>query len=388
MENHNKLLLEGLSDRGHEIKVISTRHPSGVEYERKGNIHLYYLLSTKFGSVRKGWKKESQKKFIALNKKDKFDIICSQQPIFPPIPRDVRACTPLVTLIQAHEAWVFLSEINQFLSLKCNVKSFIKNTLSFIYHYVRWELYNFRRSDVIIVPAHEVARSLKWWFLIGSNKIRTIYNGVDIKHLRPDKKASERIIDIYPQLSGKRVILFLSHVTRQKGLHLLIKVFSSLVAREHDLILMVVGDGDYLEEAKRLSIQMGVSDRIIFFGMVDNGSVQDYINSADIFVLPTLRQEGLPLSILEAMACKKPVITTNIGGNASVVKNGLNGILVPPGDICKLGENISILLHDKDLAGRLAENGYLSVIKKFSLDKMLDNYERLMINQINIKSSN
>jgi glycosyltransferase involved in cell wall biosynthesis len=178
----------------------------------------------------------------------------------------------------------------------------------------------------------------------------------------------------------------MSHVTRQKGLHLLIKVIPSLLREHHNLMILVVGGGDYLEEAKQMSSQLGVSDHMIFTDMLDVGSLPDYINASDIFVLPTLRREGLPLSILYVMACKKPVITTNIGGNPSVVKNGENGILVPPANTDKLEKSIQLLLRDNELVSRLAENGYESVIANFDLNRMLDSYEGLLEKQIATKS--
>jgi glycosyltransferase involved in cell wall biosynthesis len=387
MENHVKLLLEGLAARGHEITVISTGHPEGIEYQEEGNLRLYYLSNTKFGSTRKGWKAESLKKFITLNETNSFAVICSQQPIFPAIPKYVRSNTPIITFIQAHEAWVALSEINQFFVLRTNLMGLIKNILSFIHLYSKWEIFNFRRSDLIVSPSDEVAASLKWWYFVRSDKVKTIYNGVDTAHFRPDRSSKQRVLECYPRLSGKRVLLFLSHVTRQKGLNLLIKIFPSLLREQPNLMLVVVGGGDFLHEAKKMSVQLGVSDHIIFTDMVDINSIPDYINTADIFILPTLRKEGLPLSILEVMACKKPVITTNIGGNTSVIKNGLNGILVPPGDTSKLEEAIRHLLNDRKLAHSLAEKGYESVMQTFGLEQMLDSYEKLLLNQIVVKSS-
>jgi len=387
MQNHAKLLLEGLAARGHEITVISTRHPSGIEYERKGNIRLHYLSHTIFGSARREWRNESLQAFLDLNKINRFDVICSQQAIFPSIPTEIRSNIPIITFIQGHEGWMLLSEVNRFVSLRSNAYSFLKSIFSFIYYYSMYEFLNYRKSTVIVPPSDEVARSLRRWFFLSSNKIKTIYNGVDTNRFRPDIKAQERILGKYPQLLGKSVILFLSHVTRQKGLHLLIQIAPSLILQHPNLMIMVVGGGNYFEEAKRLSLQLGVADHVLFTDMVDIDSIPDYINSADIFVLPTLRKEGLPLSILEAMACKKPVITTNIGGNPSVVKNGVNGILVPPANTDKLEKSIQLLLRDQNLASRLAQNGYESIIKNFSLTSMLDSYEALLEKQVAIKSS-
>lgn len=291
-------------------------------------------------------------------------------------------------MIQAHEGWVMLSEINRFLNYTNDIKSIFKSVVSFFYTYLRWELYNFRVSDVIIAPAHEVADSLKKWFFINQDKVAVIYNCVDLNRFKPDETARQRIINQYHQLSGQRTILFMSHVTPQKGLHLLIKVLPSLMASEKNISLLVVGGGSFLEEAKKLAIQLGVANQVIFAGMIDIEMLPDYINAADLFVLPTLRLEGLPLSLLEAMACKIPIITTNIGGNASVVKDGVNGILVQPGDMNSLRNNIKLLLNNKELSNHMAENGYNIVRKDFSMDGMIDRYENLMIRQIEMKRQN
>ena len=114
MQNHNKLLLEGLAERGHEITVISTCHPDGIQSEQRNNLTLYYLSNTQFGSARKGWRNESLKAYLALNELERFDVICSQQPFFPSIPAKVRSNTPIVTFIQGHEGWMLLSEVIDF----------------------------------------------------------------------------------------------------------------------------------------------------------------------------------------------------------------------------------------------------------------------------------
>jgi glycosyltransferase involved in cell wall biosynthesis len=238
---------------------------------------------------------------------------------------------------------------------------------------------------MIITPADEVTSSLHKWFFLKPKRIKTIYNGVDTDHFKPDATAKQRLLNRYPQLSAKKIILFMSHVTPQKGLHLLLKVLPSLAMKENNVSLLVVGGGDFLEEAKEMAFHLGINNRVTFTGMLAIESLPDYINAADMFVLPTLRKEGLPLSILEAMACRIPVITTDIGGNASIVKNGFNGLLIPPGDMTKLEESISLLLNDSALSHELADNGYHFVQQQFSAQMMIDHYESLMNEQIEMK---
>lgn len=386
MEIHNKHLIQGLANRGHVIYVISTRHPSGTTHQCFGNIHLYYLTETKFGSVRNGWREQSKKKFLELNRTHNFDVICSQSPVFPIIPKNIRSVTPVLTFIQAHECWVMISEINQFLSFENNLKDLFINFLSFLYRYLGWELFNFFQSDIIVSPAHEVSRSLKRCYFIRPHKIRTIYNGVDESRFKPDKSSKNEIIKLYPKLAGKRIILFLSHVTRHKGLHLLIKIFPQLLHYENNLVLFVVGAGNYLKEAKKDVTKLGLHKNVIFTGMIDIHSIPDYINASDIFVLPTLRKEGLPFSVLEAMACQKPIVTTHIGGNPTAIKNGITGLMVFPMDSDDLFFNVLLILKNRSLSDRLAKNAYNSFNKNFQLSKMIDNFEDLIKKQTNMKS--
>ncbi len=83
-------------------------------------------------------------------------------------------------------------------------------------------------------------------------------------------------------------------------------------------------------------------------------SLPDYFNSCDIFVNPTIRQNGYDLTILEAMACEKPVVVSNIGSVPTVIEEGLDGPLVPTGDIKKLAEAVVKVLKDRELAQRLS----------------------------------
>ena len=85
-----------------------------------------------------------------------------------------------------------------------------------------------------------------------------------------------------------------------------------------------------------------------------------------------MRMEGLPLVVLEAMACGKPLITTRIGGIPTAVKNYVNGILISPGDLMGLKKSILEVLNQPELARKLAKNARKSVLENFSLDKMVE----------------
>ena len=120
--------------------------------------------------------------------------------------------------------------------------------------------------------------------------------------------------------------------------------------------------------------EFGIADKVTFVGWVDD--VSDYLRTADIFVLPSL-QEGLPNSLLEAMACGLPVVATRIGGVVDIVKDGENGILVEPGDPKGMAEGIVRLFKDQEFARKIARNAFQTIKNSYSIDSIVPRYIEL-----------
>jgi glycosyltransferase involved in cell wall biosynthesis len=116
---------------------------------------------------------------------------------------------------------------------------------------------------------------------------------------------------------------------------------------------------------------MALQSRVVFAGAVPHERAADYFNAADLYVLPTLRQEGLPFSLVEAMACQKPVIVSRIGGVPSIVVPGVNGLLVTPDDLESLSQAIVRVLTDKELAANLSQKARETVVGGYSLATMV-----------------
>ncbi|MEW6614149.1 MAG: glycosyltransferase family 4 protein [Thermodesulfobacteriota bacterium] len=387
MEVHGKLLSEGLVKKGHEVTVISTRHPEGKEYEEREGVKLYYLKNTTIGSQRKGWGKESLKKFLELDKKGRFDLVYCQQPIVPVrLIKDRKKKIPSVVIMQGHEGVMLLSELRQTLSHKKGFIQLFKHLSSFLYyHFVREEPFLIK-CNAIIAASDEVASSIKRWFFVNDKKIYTVYNGVDINLFRPSDTERMEIRNAYNIGGDEKLILFYSFVTKQKGLHLLIKALPEISKKIDRLKLMVVGEGDYFKEAKELVEKLEVDKYVVFAGYIPHQHTPKYINASDLFVLPTIRQEGLPFVLLEVMSCQKPVISSRIGGILSVIDDGVDGILMTPGNIRELAEKTIYLLENKSLSDGIAKNARQKVIEKFSLDKMIE--DTIKIFEIAIKKGN
>ena len=103
------------------------------------------------------------------------------------------------------------------------------------------------------------------------------------------------------------------------------------VAEVDGLELLVAGDGDMLEEWRRLSVELGVEDRVHFLGNVPHGRIPSYIRAADVFVLNS-EYEGLSHTLLEVQALGTPMVASGVCGNPEVVEDGVTGLLVDPRD--------------------------------------------------------
>lgn len=374
MEIHGRVLAKELAARGHDVTVLTSRHPSGMSSDRQDGVAIHYLKDTTFASQKGNWAVECGRIFKALHENKAFDVLCCQHAIAPrALMKFARYHgVPVVIIIEGLAGWVFLSEIRQVLSLNKGYGLLGRRLLSFLYYYVGWELLGAWACDALIAVSDEVARSLPRWCGVPSDKVYTVYNGVDSTVFAPDRNAREAVRKQYGVSSGERLIIFLSHVTKQKGLHLLLNCLPAVLAQYGQIKVLVAGTGDYLVEAKRLVEVMGLHSHVMFAGHVPHERTADYLNAADLYVLPTLRQEGLPFSLVEAMACQKPVIASCIGGIPSVVTHGVNGLLVAPGDSNDLCQAIVRLLGDKGLATRLSVEARETVGREFTVKRMVE----------------
>jgi glycosyltransferase involved in cell wall biosynthesis len=374
MEIHGRVLTRELAARGHDVTVISSRHPSGQESERLDGITFHYLRDTTFASQKGAWASACDRRFRELHREQPFDILCCQHMVVPTTLIDFarQRGIPVVVIIEGLAGWMLLSEIRQAMSHRKGYGQLGRRLGAFLYYYLSWELPVARRCNALIAVSNEVAQSVPRWCGVSPRKVHTVYNGVDVRTFAPNPDARETVRRQYHVATEDRLIVFLSHVTRQKGLHVLIKSMPEILAARKGVKLLVAGEGDDLEGAKHLMDSLGLERHIIFAGHVPHEYSPRYLNAADLFVLPTLRQEGMPFALLEAMACQKPVIASRIGGVPSVVEHDLSGLLVPPGKATDLTRAILRLFDDEKLAERLARTARETVARSYSIDSMVD----------------
>jgi glycosyltransferase involved in cell wall biosynthesis len=167
---------------------------------------------------------------------------------------------------------------------------------------------------------------------------------------------------------NERIIGIVAHILPHKGYDDLVHALSLVVERCPMVRCLVVGDAPrrrYLGHLLNLADRLGVRGRLVFVG--EQEDVAPFVDAMDVFVLPSLT-EGLPLTVLEAMAVGKPVVGTDVGGISEAVRHGETGFVVPPRDPRKLAEALIGLLGDPSSARAMGEAGRRRVEKAFTMD--------------------
>ncbi|HOH72178.1 MAG TPA: glycosyltransferase family 4 protein [Syntrophales bacterium] len=381
MDVHGKLIAQGLAARGHRVVFISTSHPSGKAREEIDGVEIHYLKNTVFGSRRSGWAEESVHALEVMHKQHPFDLIWSQSYDGFGVTRNSGTVGQIPMLATLHG-----SIQQEYTSFLANIGRGWKRPMyplkafsGLFYSYFITQKPVLRHSRGIVTVSRRVVEDLgKWFGRSVTGKCKTIYNGVNIERFRPDEAGRRIIRRHYAIQENETVLLTLGRLTREKGHHLLIEVLEALQRVVPEIRLLVVGEGESMVHLKATASRLGLSEAVIFAGSVDNAETASYYNASDIFVFPTLTVEGLPFVLLEAMACGKPIIASEIGGTVEAIQGGENGILIKPGDKAAITRQIAALIHDRNLAERLGSAAEATVRRDFSIERMIDLTEKEM----------
>lgn len=204
---------------------------------------------------------------------------------------------------------------------------------------------------------------------INSNKISVIYNGVDIEELQRH--------DIGAKFQKDRSLVgCVASLFPHKGHRYFLEAAKYVIDNYHDKVRFILaGRGVLRKELEEYAKKLGISEEVIFEG--ERANIYDLLPTFDLVVLPSSEREGLGLSIIEAMALGKSVIGTAIGGIPEVIRDGENGLLVPPKDSLAMGKAIVAILENKEKARAMGQIGRTIVKEKFSSRVMLEKVENL-----------
>ena len=205
-----------------------------------------------------------------------------------------------------------------------------------------------------------------WLESISNNRhIVTIHNPV----LLPPAPAPERPATDTVQL------LVLGRLGQRKGSYDLLAAVAKIAPNFPTLQLNLAGDGE-LEQVAARARELGIASQVNVLGWVRGSDKAQYLQTANIYLLPSYN-EGLPMSVLEAMAAGLPIITTPVGGIPDAVSDGVEGFLVAPGDVDALAARLTQLLLDQALMQKMGESARRKIENSFSVEAILPRLETL-----------
>ena len=168
------------------------------------------------------------------------------------------------------------------------------------------------------------------------------------------------------ELARPAVVMSVGRLAPEKGQLILVQAIAELRDRHIDVRCELVGDGPMRAMLVREVERLGVSDRVTLLSSLENAEVAEHLRNADLFCLPSFA-EGVPVSLMEAMAIGVPVVATNVGGVAELVSDGETGRLVPAGRVDLIADALESLLTDNDLRARVIDGGRARVEQTYDL---------------------
>jgi glycosyltransferase involved in cell wall biosynthesis len=226
--------------------------------------------------------------------------------------------------------------------------------------YLRW-----RKRAVYMLATHVVAvseatlRDARATYHIRSDKLHTVYNALsapDPTHF--NKKPNGTIVCV-------------GGLAKHKGQDVLIKAVALLMQAGIMIQVRLIGTGGDVEQFKLMAQRLKVADRVIFVGQVGREQIFVEISNSLISVIPS-RHDALPYVVLESLAMGTPVIASAVGGIPEIIRDGIDGFLVPPNDPQALADKMQLFLSNQSLREEMGQNARLRFLDKFELSKNVE----------------
>ena len=236
--------------------------------------------------------------------------------------------------------------------------------------------YAIEQSDAVTTVSNHLKAETEKIFNISKNIITTIYNFINPSFFNPS------FIRSINKQKNEKTLIHISNLRSVKSPIDVIKIFSQLKNNINnlDIKLHIIGEGPLQFEMMSYADKLNISDSISFLGSVSD--LGPAIAKTDLLILPS-KQESFGLVALEAMACGVPVLASKVGGLPEVIIDGKNGALFELGNIQEAFEKGSKILTDEVYNNKIIENAYNSVKDKFSIKRIIDQYESLYLDILN-----
>lgn len=235
-----------------------------------------------------------------------------------------------------------------------------------------------RWVDKIVVVSKAIKDIVMREECVKDEKIKVIYNGINLERFE-GHDSEEKCLQELNLSDDAKVIGCVGNLREVKGHKYLIDAAKMVVDEKVNTHFVLIGRGDLQDALQEQINQLGLQKNVHLLG--SRTDVPKLIKAMDICVLPSL-SEGLSNTLLEYMACGKPIVATKVGGNPEVILDGTNGLLVNKESSKELADQLLFLLNDQNECQRLGVKAKEDVKKRFNIQAMVEQYENLLNSEI------
>jgi glycosyltransferase involved in cell wall biosynthesis len=381
METHGEALRRWLVEAGHRVTTITTTLPQGPATIKDAWGTTLYLAGGQPGAYSHAWGAEMVENLLALHERDPFNVVASQS----------AAAYPYLALRRRHPPQqriptVLMNHGTVLATLPIHLREVWRRPAHVLLKRLPEDARNFwndrRRyplAEHITVLSDADKAAICRWLSIASERVTIIPNGVDTAAFSPSDTARVQTRTQLGIAADEIAIGILARLEPRKGQHVILQALGHPLLRDtpRPIHLVLIGDGPSRDLLRSQAERLGLSRRVTFLGAVAHEETPALLNAMDIVALPSL-YEGMPLSLLEAMACGRAVIASRVGAVESMITHAVTGLIIPAGDAVALARAVDSLVRNPDYMATIGARAREDVVARRAASLTLQTYERVL----------
>ena len=363
MQMHAALLARMLVRAGHRVTLLTAERPD-MDEEHVDGVRIVYVRGARpERHTAQGWA-ALNRAWSAIHAAHPFDVVHAHSSAGEGWARRRFANAPplVVTMHGTHLSdWLTSMRV-----LQGRPRGQVKSTLYMLWTYLQVATRYLPRAEGVIFAGATNYRRGRWLYPLPRRRA-LIPNGIDVDHFSPAVEPAQLRGEL-GLADGVPIMLGVGRMLEEKGFRTAVEALLYWTGTRPYLLLL--GDGPDVPVLRQLAQRLGVGEQVRLIPAVSQAALPGYLNAADLFIFPTWCEEGMPLALLEAMACARPIVASDLGGVRTVAANGEAAVLVPMRDRQALHSACAHLLTDRDHATRLGETARQLVVDQYSAERM------------------
>jgi len=366
-------LLKTMAGLGHDISVITTEETVTTEVETRDGVTIYNLEKSMLRNIGMPVEEAILERFEQLQAEKPFHIVhCTDRTAhyLAKNRRHLKAAFAIDVRASSLDDLFGVMGLTQE-TVWSYIRTGFSISLRFLRTYWKWDRRLFRSADGIFAVSQQQQIILERYYFVPEKRTFVIPLGIEA----PELISSSRDLELAHKLGipeDSQIVVTVSRMDQVGALKNLITAFERVAIKKPNAVLIIVGDGPKLFEVEGFALSYALGNRVFFAREVPAENVKDYINLADVYVNLDSRSSGLEPSVLQAMLNKKMVIASEVGTNASVIENGVDGFLVHP----TVTQDIAMLILDAFSGNldvqRVGQAAHHKILKMFDTRKMVE----------------